>query len=96
MNSDQIYETDIDPRVEDGYVLADSDLMTYDEWWAEHSANFCCATPAEADRRDCGCGGYGDTLPPFASRLLAHDDPDPEALHDRLMESRAAYRREQE
>lgn len=33
--SERIYESDIDPREEDGYILADTDLLSYDEWWAE-------------------------------------------------------------
>lgn len=96
MDPDRITESDIDPRVEGDYVLADSDLLTYDEWWREHEMNFCCSTPAEAARRDCGCGGYGSVLPTTASRLLAPGEPDGEDFHNRRMESRAAYRREQE
>lgn len=90
--SDRITEIDIDPREEDGYILADSDLLSYDEWWAEHSANACCATPAQAARNDCACGGYADDLPSGASRLLAHEEPDGETLHERRMQSMADYK----
>ena len=44
---DRIYESDIDPREEDGYILADSDLFSYDEWWAEQDGDYL---PSDASR----------------------------------------------
>lgn len=70
MDSDRIYETDIDPREEDGYVLTDNDLMTREEWLREHAANICCRRPSDR----CACGGYTDELPSGASRLLREEE----------------------
>ena len=67
-----VTEADLDPRYEDGYILADSDLMTFEEWWREFNANVCCARPSDY----CGCGGYTDRLPSGASRLLRREEDD--------------------
>ena len=67
---DIITESDLDPRYEDGYILTDSDLMTFDEWWQEFLANVCGARPSDY----CGCGGYTDRLPSGASRLLKREE----------------------
>lgn len=65
MDSDRIYDTDIDDRPADM-----DDLMTFEEWWSEHNANFCCKRPSY----DCACGGYTDQLPSGASRLLKKEE----------------------
>lgn len=75
MDPEAIYESDFDPRYEDGYVLAESDLLTYDEWWAEYEANACCASPQMAARWLCGCRGSG-AVPSGISRLLERPEPD--------------------
>lgn len=51
-----------------------TDLLTYDEWWAEYRANQCCPDPQTAAARLCGCGG--NPIPATASRLLLADRGD--------------------
>lgn len=64
---DIITESDIDTRIiERGTVVSDDELMTFDEWWSEFTANICCT----GYTRDCPCGGYTDRLPSGISRLL--------------------------
>lgn len=48
-----ITESDIDVRIEYGYVVTDDELMTAEEWWENRAANHCC------DRSNwyCPCGG---------------------------------------
>lgn len=65
-DSNIVYDTDIDPRVEDGYVLSDNDLLIAEEWLVEFEANICCAQSSDS----CGCGGSTDQLPSTASYLL--------------------------
>ena len=94
MDPEMIYDTDIDPRVEDGYVLADSDLMTYEEWWDEFLANACCRDSYAAALANCGCGGT--PIPYDISPLLAPEEVDGETLYLSRMDSLADYRKERE
>lgn len=91
-DTDTVYETDIDTRVEYGQPLEALSLLTLEEWLDEFRANICCT----GYTRQCACGGYTDELPPDASRLLREawegDEPDWEAV----AESRQGHRREVE
>lgn len=71
---DYVTEADIDSRPTYlGEPVTDDDLMDYDEWWAEFSANACCPDSITAARLLCGCRGSG-SLPSEVSRLLAPEE----------------------
>ena len=71
---DYITEADIDTRPTYlGEPVTEDDLLPYDEWWSEFSANACCPDASTAAALLCGCRGSGQ-LPRDISPLLYDED----------------------